>query len=226
MWCGAQVISIHNLHSLEFLDKSNSPQPTGWQRINNIGPIKLLFFFHLNKGITLFFQQVDIRLHDQDREVPVEYLYRVVKHLVLNQLIFLVLLNVLCVNFGLSLNQQLLVTLLDDCLPLVVDLVFLHFVYRWVILKCCWKKNPFCILQFLYYFYNHPSHLIYSYQRNITSKSFSFISLQQLKGNQSLKQLHLNQLLKYQLNFLFFNLIPSFIASIFYTARPNKIYRI
>ena len=161
MWSGTQVIGIHDLDSLELFNKPNGPQATGWQRIDNTGTIKLFLFFYIKKGLTLFFEQVDIRLHDQDREVPVEDLYWVVKDLVLDQLVVLVLLYVLGVNLGFALNEQLLVTLLDDSLALIVYLVLLHFVDRWVCLISCWTKNPFCILQFLYYFYNHPSYLIY-----------------------------------------------------------------
>lgn len=93
-------------------------------------------FSTLNTICTFLLQQVDIRLHDQDGKVAIEYLHWIIEHLILNQLILTVLLNVLGEDLGLALHQQLLIALADYGLALVVDLQLIHLSHKSISQYC------------------------------------------------------------------------------------------
>ena len=69
-------------------------------------------------------------MHDEDGEISIEDLNGVVKYLIFDELVVLILFDVFGVYFGLALDEQLLVALLDDGLAFVVDLLLLHFVTK------------------------------------------------------------------------------------------------
>jgi hypothetical protein len=94
------------------------------------------YFSFLVKKITFFLQHVDVSLHNQNREIPVKYLNRIVEDFIFNKLILLILFNILCVNFSFSFHKEFFVSLLYDCFSLVIDLLFLHFFREQVPDKC------------------------------------------------------------------------------------------
>lgn len=100
-----------------------------------LAPSNFYFSFLVIK-ITFFLKHVDVSLHNQNCEVPVKYLNRVVEDLIFNKLILLILFDILCVDFSFSFHKQLFVSLLNDCFPLVIDLLFLHFFHEQVPYKC------------------------------------------------------------------------------------------
>jgi preprotein translocase subunit SecY len=62
-------------------------------------------FSTIKQLITFFLQQVDIRLHDQNGKITIEDLHRIVEDFVFDQLVLLIFLNVLCVNFGFAFHK-------------------------------------------------------------------------------------------------------------------------
>lgn len=103
------IVSKHLLDSHQLFTEPNGPEPTGRQCINYVDPFERLFLL-----LAFFLEVVYVLLHDQDREVPVEYLDGVVEYLVLDQLVLLIAIQVLRMDACLSLLDQLEVTLPHD----------------------------------------------------------------------------------------------------------------
>lgn len=74
---------------------------------------------------TLLDELVDVALHDQEREIPIENLHGVVEYSILNHFALLVWLDILGVDFSLALHKQLSVLFPDYSSPLILG-VRLH----------------------------------------------------------------------------------------------------
>lgn len=101
MRCLWNIISIHLIDSLQFLNKPDGSETTGWQCVNYVDSFECLFIF-----FSFCLEYVDVLLHHHDGQISVEDLDGIVEDFILDKLILLVFANVFGVDFGLALLEQ------------------------------------------------------------------------------------------------------------------------
>ena len=81
--------------------------------------------------VTFFFEFIDVGLHDEDSEISIEDLNRVIEDTIFNKFPFMIFLDVFGIDFSFPFNEELSIGFINDFRTFVSE-IWLHSVCSFV----------------------------------------------------------------------------------------------